>query len=320
MRLIVEHGGPVSGALLDPACSIFRAPGLRGVIGYRKGLGCAVGLGDPVAPADQRAALGGAFRAWCRQNGMKTAYAAASEAFAREAEGMGYASLQVCEEQILDPRRDPTQGSKGREVRKKVMHAKRDGVVVEEHHPDFSAASYWREEAMLKVAADWLAARKGPQIFLAHIDLFDVREGRRWICARVGDQVVGVLSMLELRARGGYLLEHHLVSPEAPQGTSELLIVGALERLGAEGVQAVTFGPAPASGLGHVANLGAFSERAARKVFDACVKTFHFDARARYRQKFQLTRTAPSFVLLDPPRFGVLQAMGLLRAFNVSLA
>jgi len=72
--------------------------------------------------------------------------------------------------------------------------------------------------------------------------------------------------------------------------------------------------------LGHVANLGAFSERAARKVFDACVKAFHFDARARYRRKFQLARTAPSFVLLDPPRFGVCQAVGLLRAFNVSLA
>jgi lysylphosphatidylglycerol synthetase-like protein (DUF2156 family) len=98
------------------------------------------------------------------------------------------------------------------------------------------------------------------------------------------------------------------------------LVVEALERLGAEGVREVTFGPAPASGLGRVANLGAFSERVARKVFDACVKTFHFDARARYRQKFQLARTAPSFVLLDPPRFGVCQAIGLLRAFNVSLA
>jgi lysylphosphatidylglycerol synthetase-like protein (DUF2156 family) len=279
-----------------------------------------VALGDPVAPPEHRVALAEAFRSWCRASGLHTAYAAAGEAFAREAAEMGYAALEVCEEQILDPRRDPTQGSKGREVRKKVMHAKRDGVVVEEHRPDYSAASYRREEAMQKVATDWLAARKGPQIFLAHIDLFDVREGRRLIYAKVGDEVVGVLSLLELRARGGYLFEHHLVSPGAPQGTSEILIVGALERLGTEGAREATFGPAPASALGHVANLGAFSERAARKVFDACVKAFHFDARARYRRKFQLARTAPSFVLLDPPRFGVCQAVGLLRAFNVSLA
>src|SRR5690349_18331518 len=50
IRLTIEHGGTVTGALLDPAWSLFHAPGIPGVIGYRRAFRCAIALGDPVCP------------------------------------------------------------------------------------------------------------------------------------------------------------------------------------------------------------------------------------------------------------------------------
>ena len=123
-----------------------------------------------------------------------------------------------------------------------------------------------------------------------------------------------------LRAQDGYLLEHILVAPDAPSGTSEILIVGALEALRAEGCGAATFGPAPGAAIGATKNLGKISEAVARAVYDAAVRLFHLDSRTRYRQTFQAARALPSYVLLNPPRMGVREALGLFRAFNVSLA
>jgi lysylphosphatidylglycerol synthetase-like protein (DUF2156 family) len=314
----VDYGGPVSGGLLDPRYKLYRTPGIDGVVGYRRGWGCAVVIGDPVCAPNDTVGLAESFRKFNRARGSRTVYAAASEGFARTAAARGFAAVEFGEELIVDPRRDPKAGPHGRELRKKVIHAMREGVRVREYRDDERDTAL--ERAMDQVAAAWLGARRGPQIYIARVRLFDHRSARRWFYATVGQHVVGVLAMLRMGARDGYLLEHLVAAPGAPSGTTELVATGGLAALGAEGCGFATFGPAPAGRLGAVQNLGAASEAVARLVFDSAARVFHLDARGHYRRKFQVARSEPVFLLFDPPRIGPREALGVLGAFNASIA
>lgn len=318
IELIRRHGGSVSHALLDPTCSTFQLPGVNGVVGYRPSWGCAVALGDPVCQLDDTATLFDAFRAYCRRRGWRTIYAVASERLAALAAERGYASLLFGEELIFDLRRERQQGPEGRELRKKVRKAERQEVFVSEYRPDG-----WRDEdlerAMERVSSSWLAARRGPQIYLADIRLFTEPAGKRWFYAGWAERIVGVLNTVELEARQSHLIDHVLATPDAPSGTSELLVARTLETLGAEGCRCATFGPAPSLSLGPAVNLGRVSEALARAAYNTAARIFHLDARTRYRRKFQVDRSEPSYLLFDPPQLGPREVMGVLRAFNLSL-
>lgn len=316
--LVRRYGGPLSSGLLDPSCALFAAPGIEGAVGYRAAWGCAVAIGDPVCANADAGRLADAFRMHCRERGWHTAYAGAGRSFAELARSRGYALIEFGEELLLDPRRDPQAGPRGRELRKKVNHARRAGLCVVEYDRTMLRDPAL-EVAMENTARAWLAARQGPQIYLAHVSLFDAPEARRWFYALHEGRVVGVLCCLRLESRGGYLLEHILAAPDAPGGTSESLIVAALAAFGAENCAFATFGPAPAPQIGRIEGLGRRSERLARQVYAWSNRTFHLDARSRFRRKFQVSSEEPAFLLFDPPRVGVREVFGLMRAFNVSL-
>ncbi len=316
--LVVRYGGPVANGLLDSRCLVFRTHEVRGVIGYRESWGCAVALGDPVCAPHDVPRMAASFRAECARRGMSTVYAAASAEFAAVLSARGGAALEFGTTSVVDPRRDPQSGARGRELRKKVARASREGVVTHEYRPDRAGRDLALERALEDVVARWLRARRGPQIYVARVRLFEPRfAGRRWWYARAGEHVVGVLTLLRMESRGGYLFEHLLAAPGAPIGTTELLAAGALATLAAEGCRFATFGPAPSRELGAARNLGSGSESLARAVFSSASEVFHFDGRSRYQRKFQPERVEPSFLVFDPPRLGVRDVVGLIRAFNV---
>src|SRR5947209_16317993 len=106
-ELVSRWGGAVSKVLFDPTTEVFRAPGIEGVIAYRRGLGCGVAIGDPIAPREQMGRLARAFRAFCVRERLHTVFAVASDAFATWAVNSGYADVEFGHELIVDPTYDP---------------------------------------------------------------------------------------------------------------------------------------------------------------------------------------------------------------------
>ncbi len=318
-RLVRRYGGSVSTALLDPSCDLFRAQAIEGAIGFRSRFGCAVSIGDPVCAEDDKPRLARAFSEHCRARRLHTAYAVAGPSFAHWAADHGYGALCFGEELSFDPRRDPAAGAPGRELRKKLFRAGREGIEVIEYRP-LRGRDPGAEREMEAVARSWLDARSGPQVYVVPVRLFAHLEGRRLFYALHRGRVVGVLSTVRLEARGGYLFDHHLVLPDAPIGTSESLIAEALRTFGGEGCGWATFGPAPANELGEILGLSQRQARLARSVFRKLGQTFHFESRNRYRRKFQVASSQSSYLLVSPPRFGPREIGGLVNAFNASLA
>jgi lysylphosphatidylglycerol synthetase-like protein (DUF2156 family) len=311
--LMQRFGGPVSHVLGDPGCSRFTVPGIEGVIPYRSSPRCRVAIGDPVCAEERGDALAERFRLACERARCSTVYAAASERFAARCVARGYGAIEFGLEQIFDPRRDPTAGRAGREVRKKVHRAVRDGVAVHEMAELESAAIV---EEMRAVACEWLTARHGLQMYITPLGDLEHRRGRRAFYALAAGRMVGVLTLVRMDARHGWVFEHLLPRPGAPVGTSELLITHALGVLGDEGITHATFGPAARAHLGRIYSLPSPSIVIGRWVFDTAARLFRLESQLRFREKFQVARREASYLLFFPPRLGLFQVVGLLRAFS----
>lgn len=313
-ELIRKWGNASSISLLDPACQIFSVPEIDGVIGYRTGWGCAVAYGDPVCALADVPALAEAFQRYCQVRNWRNIYATVSERFALWAiNHISSAAVQVGEELIFNPRRNPETGAIARKLRNKVSHARHSGVIVNE----YTMRNKPLESAIEQVASSWLKSRHGPQIYLSHVNLFAERTGKRWFYACQEGRIVGVLLLNQLVARQGWLVNMVMATPDASPGTSELLVISALDALRFEGTSLVTVGTLPLERLDKIVGLGWFSRWMARTSFQVAKRIFPINGRLKYWQKFQPHQSEGSYLLFSHSNVGLRDLAGVMSALNV---
>lgn len=314
--LVRRFGGVLSPVVFDPACELFTAHGLPGAAPIRRSVGnVVVAVGDPLSPPEAHDRL---LATLAERFGTVVVAGASAELAARE-RALGWAVIEFGEQITIDPRRARPRGRRGHELNRKLSHARRATVEIGEY-VDGAGRDAVLERALDRVARAWLDSRRGLQIFVAHIDLFSPRALRRWFYATWDGRVVGVQSLVQLDARGGYLLEHLLTTGDVPAGTAELLVAAALDALGREGCSFVSFGISTAAALGHMSGLGPRSVWLGRWFFDHAQKSFRLDSISRFRKKFGEVTVEPSYLLFHPARVTPRALFGLVRAFNASLA
>jgi lysylphosphatidylglycerol synthetase-like protein (DUF2156 family) len=85
--------------------------------------------------------------------------------------------------------------------------------------------------------------------FLTGLDPFTAHRERRYFVARTAERrVVGFATLSPVYARRGWLFEHLVRAPDAPNGTVELLVDAAMCELSQRGVSWATLGLAPLAG------------------------------------------------------------------------
>jgi lysylphosphatidylglycerol synthetase-like protein (DUF2156 family) len=316
-RWIIESvrkwGGAASDALLDPACQIFKTT--EGLIGYKSENDCMIVLGDPVCDTSHWQPLVQAFHAYCHKLGKHAIYVSASESFSAWAmKCVCNISMEFGEELIIDPGLDPREytGDHGSLVRRKVRHASHEGLLVDE----YLVYDKKLENAMKQVGDQWLKNRKGLQIYLTHLNLFFNRLGKRWFYAHKGDQIVGVVVLNQLQKFQGWLLNHLMITLDAPHGTPESLVVKALETLSHEGCHYVTFGAIPGDKLGEIVGLNEPSKWVAQQSFKIAKGLFNLGGRKKFWEKFH--PKSQRFYLLFSQKINPKDIVGLLKALNVS--
>jgi lysylphosphatidylglycerol synthetase-like protein (DUF2156 family) len=301
VELVRRYGGPVSHAALDPSRSIFRVPGIDGLIAFLPTYKGAVVLGDPVCAPENKAALADAFAAHCAGNNRSILYTAASATMQTYASYRGYGTMEFASLLFANPQHDPEEGHQGYHLRQHLNHTRRAGVIVHEYMGETSPDALL--EAQAEVACKhWLNNRHGPQMYLGCLRIFEDRQGRRWFIAKHADTVVGVLSMLQARCiDSGSLINIVFSSPAAPLHTNELLVVAALRALREEGASAVCLGIGPRAELGLMA------------------KVMHLHGKTEFWEKFHVTRREPMYLLFQSPHIDFRALSALLRAFHFSM-
>ncbi len=315
VELVRKWGGSTTDAALDPRMLSFTVPHVSGFISYRLACGCAIVFGDPIcAPSDQ-SALTQAFHRSMQELGKRVIYIAASPIFA------DWASPQECkcliefgQELILDPSRDPSKntGTYGSLVRRKVKAALRDEVKIQEYLDTGDTAL---EQEIEQVGDQWLASRRGPQVHISDVYLFQDRVGKRWFYATKGESIVGVLCLNRLEEQQGWLLNHLMITLDAPTGTSELLITTVLDILNQEGCRYVTVGMVTIGQLGKIVGLSPLFEWLARKLFKLVSKVTRIDGLNTFWGKFQPTGR-PSYLLFSEKTIGLKELFALKQALS----
>lgn len=313
-EFVRRWGGSSSISYLDMPSEFFTCPGLEGTIGYRVVFGCAVVMGDPLCPDDQKIPLAKAFSEHCEERKRPIIYITVSSSFATSAHSVvSHSMLEVVDELVFDPQNDPKKGSKGRLLRGKVSQATRFGITAHE----YLAQDDELEKEIESVGESWLNAREGPQIYLAPVNLFSSRLGKRWIYAKYQGKVIGVVFLHEIAAKKGWLLQLLLTTPDAPNGTSEFLVTSAIEILRKEGCTYLTFGSALKQEIGLIKGLGKPSSYLARIIYRGAKKVFPLDGRRKYWKKFSPEPEA-SFLLFESTKLSLKEIVAIMKALNVS--
>ncbi len=314
LHLVRQWGGSSADALLDKSIRVFKSPPVEGFIGYKMEPYCAVAFGDPVSEPKDWEILAQEFSSFQQKLGNQVIFLGASKAFSEIAlRNICKASIEFGEELIFDPSKDPRDwtGDNGSLVRRKVRHAIRDAVEIHEYRDSDPQL----ETILENVCVRWLESRTGPQIHISQIHLFENRMGKRWFYAKQKETIVGVVTLNQLKARDGWLINHLMITPEAPHGTPEFLFVSALETLKNEGCHYVTVGAVPAESLGKITGFSSFSSWMSRAVFKMAKRFFNLNGKSKFWEKFH-PQGIQTYLLFGGKTLGIREILGILRSTN----
>jgi phosphatidylglycerol lysyltransferase len=250
-----------------------------------------VAAGAPIAADDHFDAVAADFVASARAQGRRALFFGTESRFALRPQ---FRSLLIGEQPVWDPAEwDATLAGASR-IREQVGRARRKSVTVRA----VAAAEITAPAAPLRRSVEaliqrWMAVHPLPPMgFLVDVQPFSFPEARRYFVAEQGGHVVGFLAAVPIYARAGWLFEDVLRSPEAPNGTVELLIDAAMRALHAAGSRFVTLGLAPLAGP--VRGWLGLARRWSAPLYD-------FDGLYAFRSKLRPGRWDPIYVSVPRP-------------------
>jgi phosphatidylglycerol lysyltransferase len=206
-----------------------------------------VAAGAPIAADERFDEVAASFVAAAAEQGRRALFFGTESRFASRPQ---FRALLIGEQPVWDPAAWTETLASSSRIREQVKRARRKGVTVRAVAPgeiaDDTRPLRRTIEALIQ---RWLAAHELPPMgFLVDIQPFSFPEARRYFVAEQDGSVVGFLAAVPIYARGGWLFEDVFRSPEAANGTVELLIDAGMRALAAEGSHFVTLGLAPLAG------------------------------------------------------------------------
>jgi phosphatidylglycerol lysyltransferase len=250
LRLQSLYGyNPHSLVSIAPGALLWSTPDIDGAIIYGEFGRVWLAAGDPLAPLEDMAELAWQFAAFAKRNNRVVAFVPTSAEFARLVAPDDFAAVKVGASPYFDLTTWNPRGDCAKKLRAGVNQARRAGVTVESLG-DAVTDSLKKETAELCLS--WLGSRRSATTFgwLVALDPFLHSEYKKYFAARVNGKLVGFLAASPIPARKAWYLEDVLRQPDAPQGTSTLLVVEALAKLKAEGAALATLGTSPLATCG----------------------------------------------------------------------
>jgi phosphatidylglycerol lysyltransferase len=157
----------------------------------------------------------------------------------------------------------------------------------------------------------WLGRHEMPPMgFLVQVDPLTLLEEHRVFLAEQDRRVVAFLSAAPIFARPGWLLQNLIRAPDAPNGTTELLVDHAMRDAGSDsegdGSAMVTLGLAPLAG--QVVPALRLARSAASVLFD-------FEGLRAFKARLRPTRWRPIHLVYPPGQGAIRTVLDVLEAF-----
>jgi phosphatidylglycerol lysyltransferase len=303
--------------LLEGPKSYFTSPGVDGFLAYQASGGVALIAGDPVcAPKEARRLIRNFTSAMMRPVGAYQVSPAMLEEFRAE----GFADVQIGKEAVFDLNSFTLAGGKMELVRAATNKARREGVVVSEHHPFADDAEAINEE-LREISDTWLSCKGNHELgfVLGSLGL-ERPSAKRYFIARSENgagRVEGFIVCEPIYRRSGYYLDVTRRRPDAIRGTMELLSTEILRLLGTEGCQMASMGLAPLALLDDPDLLDhPVLARLMRFVFDKVNISYDFKLLYRYKAKYHPHRWEPRYFCFNQRRLSLSMLYAVIQVRN----
>lgn len=236
--------------LLEGPKRYFTSPRVDGFIAYQIRAGVPVIGGDPVCDPNDGHALLKEFDA--AMNGRPVCAYQVSPELLRAYRCAGFEDVQIGNEAIFDLTSFTLAGGQMELVRAATNKARREGVVILEHHPFALGAAEVNKE-LRAVSDEWLEAKGNHEMgfLLGSLD-FARRSAKRYFVARSGGgkgRIEGFIVCEPIYGRNGYYLDCTRRRVDAIRGTMELLTSEIFRLLRDEGYDIASMGLAPLAKL-----------------------------------------------------------------------
>ncbi len=273
------------------------------MVAYAAMPGAAVSAGEPIAPLHALVPVAEAFVRAQAALGRRASFFATE---GRLAQSPALSRRCIGEQPVWDPQQWTEALCGHKSLREQLRRARAKGVTVEVvEHARLESSGFQQSVAALQ--ARWRATRSMPPMgFLVTQGLLEGARARRTLLARQGDTLVGILSLAPVPAREGWLFEHLLRDPDAPNGTAELLVDSAMRALATEGVRWATLGLAPLHGP---------IDATLRRVRECSKPLFNFAGLSSFKRKLRPQHWEPMYLAWPIQQSGVLAMRDGLRAF-----
>jgi phosphatidylglycerol lysyltransferase len=262
-----------------------------------------VAAGEPVAPIDDLLTVAEHFVDDCAARGQRASFFGTE---GRLVQSPRFARRLLGEQPVWNPQGWTAHRQGHRSLREQCRRARAKGVVIEEIDPQRIQGGA-TGAAVQQLVTRWRATRSmAPMGFLVQIDFTTQSTARRMFLALQNGQLVGLLALAPVPARGGWVLEHLLRDPDAPNGTADLLVDHAMVQLAAEGVSWASLGLAPLHGPvdGWLQRVRHWSR-----------PLFNFSGLAAFKRKLRPDRWEPIYLAWPREGSGWRELLDGLRAF-----
>jgi len=157
--------------------------------------------------------------------------------------------LRIGEQPVWDPLAWERRVRASASLREQLRRARAKGVAIQRVEPAALEPAAPLRREIDRLVAGWLSTRRmAPMGFLVGLELYTFGSERRLYTARAHGRLVGVLAAVPVYGRGGWLIEDLLRAPDAPNGTTELLVDASMRDFAAAGSTYATMGLAPLAG------------------------------------------------------------------------
>lgn len=310
LRLVLRHG--FEATALQTLESGYRyfffadEPGAEAFVAFVDTGGAWVAAGAPIGADTARAPTLDAFLARAREQHKRVCFFGCEQPLIGT-NGSTLCAIGIGEQPVWDPRAWPQVLKRQRSLREQLRRARAKGVQVRELSN--AELTQPRVQAAVQGVADrWLSRRAlAPMGFLVRVEPFSLLAQRRYFAAELKGRVIGFAVVLPVPARDGWFIENLVREPDAPNGTSELLVHAVMTCAAGIPSAWLTLGLAPLSGqpsgfLRHI-------PRWTRGLYD-------FDGLRAYKCKFRPDFWLPMYLCHPPTQAMWLSIVDALAAFT----
>ena len=157
--------------------------------------------------------------------------------------------LKIGEQPVYDPGAWQGAVRRSASLRQQLRRARNKGVTVRPVSPNELSPGLPLRGEVERLIQRWLSARPlSPMGFLVDVRPFRFLQERVYFLAVQNGEPAGLLVLAPIYQREGWLVEHFIRDPLAPNGTVEALIDGGMAFMAEAGCHYATLGLAPLSG------------------------------------------------------------------------